>query len=390
MAIPGLDQTWRFSVNNTIPAGGSVNQTHKNVYGAIYWALRGLTLAGGGGALAWTDSAGAGASAPVVWTPESMHDGGGSFGNNDQVDRIIDAADVINGVTDVSNSTWYVIKHAASGVQIASFLGDVGAGNAANLRDAWIISLNGFGSTNGGADGDANSLPTATDESRMWASGTGQFAQDDQRWLGDPPGAVAHKMHVLASSDGECWRIIVQRNGHTVFIMFLDVPRDPVILDPDGTPHTFNGDDKPFAGIALSSISDGAANRAGQFAFWSASVGGQSNRLAGHLGSQADSTLSTPVEMSMATERILTGGREVVTQLGVSPLNNKHSILPIGIWGETGGFTGRAGRLTDVWFGTDTDLGVAEGDTYPNDLTRQLTAFSTFILPWNGTVPLTS
>ena len=48
---------------------------------------------------------------------------------------------------------------------------------------------------------------------------------------------------------------------------------------------------------------------------------------------------------------------------------------------------GRHGEIADLWYGHIT---AANGDTYPNDATRQFAQFSDVVETWNGTIPLVS
>lgn len=59
-------------------------------------------------------------------------------------------------------------------------------------------------------------------------------------------------------------------------------------------------------------------------------------------------------------------------------------IFPLGLASETVSHVGRHGTLQDIWFGLSS---LANGDTYPNDTTRQLLQAGELVLPWNGAVP---
>jgi len=59
----------------------------------------------------------------------------------------------------------------------------------------------------------------------------------------------------------------------------------------------------------------------------------------------------------------------------------------IGIYSPTVGMTGEHGRLTDIWFGTTV---ANDGDTYPNDATKQFVTIGDIILPWDGSTLVTT
>ena len=55
--------------------------------------------------------------------------------------------------------------------------------------------------------------------------------------------------------------------------------------------------------------------------------------------------------------------------------------------GSTPAAPRRLGSVYDLWYGS---TAVGQGDTYPNDSTRQFVQFGHFIFPWNGTAPQTA
>lgn len=60
-----------------------------------------------------------------------------------------------------------------------------------------------------------------------------------------------------------------------------------------------------------------------------------------------------------------------------------HNIYPVSLWSETATVRGAVGNWVDLWCG---NVGANDGDTYPNDATRQFIQVSDFILPWDGSV----
>lgn len=56
---------------------------------------------------------------------------------------------------------------------------------------------------------------------------------------------------------------------------------------------------------------------------------------------------------------------------------------PLSVWSETGQTRGRLGLLYDFWA---TTTGIATGDTFPNNTSRQFVAFGNFAMPWDGSV----
>ena len=59
----------------------------------------------------------------------------------------------------------------------------------------------------------------------------------------------------------------------------------------------------------------------------------------------------------------------------------------MGIVSTTAGSRGRLGTVFDLWYGSKA---IGQGDTYPNDTSRQFAQFGHFVFPWNGSIPVTS
>lgn len=352
---------------------------------AMYNALRGRNQ-DDTGALAWLNSAGASASAPtVLWERESECDGSGggsSFVNNTGGTKITDKTDFVSASSG-GNKSWWVLKHTGIGTQLRFSYRDDFGGTYHTLYDGWTVSTNGYGSANGGADGSATTPPTATDEQNCWATTINALGTLNQNWIG---GSVNSStvLHVWASTDGLAWRLVFMRNGYTVFMAIIEKPQNPVVLL--GSPnHTWNGDDKPHVAIFMSPVADGAATRASQYAYWSANQG----RFGTQMGNYSTTTLKTPTTLQFGTEEDVNNAAPVI-RFGKSQLTNKFPMTPLSLINPNSGFKGRCGLLTDLWWGTDTDLGVSEGDNYPDDLTRELVALGVWVFPWNTTVMQTS
>lgn len=380
MALPSLTKTWR-TAHETILAGANVSESRHRIQWALFNMLRGQK-ADNSGALTWLDSAGASASAPSqLWTPESTNAGDGvNFGNNDQVNHITTLADVVIGLN-AANHTYWVLKNSAVGTQLCCDLRYSTFGNEGQWDEGLLMSIDGFGAANGGTDGTATARPTATDEHKIHVSGTGAFSTTgNQTWDGALPGANVHQIHVWASTDGEAWAVAIFRNGHSIFFGFIHHMQSPTVI-PGAPNHTVNGDDVPYVACFVSAVADGTANRASRSAHFT----GGNKRLITHAGNFIDNTQSVSKEVSMGAEVALQGGF-ILARQGRSEMTDNHPITPITALTDLAGFKGRFGVLTDIWLGSDTDLGVAEGDSYPDDLTRQFVAVGFFVLPGDSTV----
>ncbi len=386
--LPTLTKTWRFA-HDTIAAGATLDQMARYVWWAIFNVMRGQKP-DNSGALAWTDSAGGSAAEPAALFEVESSGNGVTAGNNDDVNHIAAYADVVGTAFGEANAhSYYVFRHP-SGFRVCSRFINETFGGLYALKHGWLSSILGFGSANGGADGTATASPTALDETQFWANGTVSFVSAiNGIWLGNPGTPQTHAINVWASSDGLCWRIIISRNGYTVFTMIIDVPQNPVTLL--GAPNkVWNGAEQPYYAMALSAVGDTSVNRANQWANWAASVA----RGKTHLGSFVDTSLNTAASLHLTTEYSINvstpplSATGPVVRQGVSNFTNQYPLSPIGLMSRDAGLIGRVGLLTDLWFGPDADTGVSEGDNYPGDASRTFIEMGVFLLPWDTTVPV--
>ena len=392
MALPTLVKTWRFSVNNSIPVGADQDEVHRRVWWAIYNLLRGRNTLNTA-AVTWTDSAGAASTAPsVLWTTRSSCNSV-TVGNNDNVDNLLTLADVVYGSGIATPRAWYALENTAIGAYLTSMMGEEGYGTSSYLGlttpglSGFRASLRGYGAANGGTNGNTSDpqLAAAGEDIPLLSSGGAAPTTSSTPWLGVPGTLYPHKIHVMASSDGKAWRVIVCRNGHVVFFLNLEVPQNPVVI-PGSPNHTWNGYDKPFIGWVKASSLDGSAGNPVQNGYWITSIKSVSTSSA----NVTTNTLKTTQTVSLGGERSVTDPSAGLWRLGISELTNSRPFAPISVINENPGYRGRMGILTDIWWGNDSDQGVSTGDTYPADSSRQFAALGTFILPWNGTVMQTT
>lgn len=76
-----------------------------------------------------------------------------------------------------------------------------------------------------------------------------------------------------------------------------------------------------------------------------------------------------------------TPGTQALT--GTSDMNGSTGIMlqPLSFWSNTATAKGKYGNVYDLWYGLAT---AADGDTYPNDATRQFVHVGVFVYPWDG------
>lgn len=384
MALPTPTKTWRFA-HVPIAAGANQQASARNFLFAQYNALSGRN-ADDSGDLTWLDEDGNAASAPsVLWERKGECDGqggGGSFVNNSSTQKIGTAAEFVSAATGSAHAWWHKYN-SATGAHLLFTYRDGNGGTYLNIdtAHAWMMSLAGFGSANGGADGTATARPTATDEvgitvfdaRAITAGGNLQF------FAGVAGAAVAHMMHVMASTDGKEWRILLYRNGYSINTLMIGEIENATVID--GSSNALNGANKPVFGIVHCSENDFTAGRSLQDANWM----GQTNaRVAVHMANADDDSLTDPKYIHMTCETM--NGLRLPRQ-NKSDLTNAWTLNRIGLVSNNTGYKGPVGRIADVWFGPDVDLGVAEGDTMPVTGEREFLNSGPFVFQWDTTVP---
>lgn len=70
----------------------------------------------------------------------------------------------------------------------------------------------------------------------------------------------------------------------------------------------------------------------------------------------------------------------------ISNITSAYPIVALSAHSETAGCKGRAGRFSDLWFGSSS---IVTGSTYPTSPdNKQFAQFGPFVMPWNGTSPV--
>jgi len=389
MSLPTLSRTWRVSPNNIIPAGVNSDGTADNIWFAVLNAFKGQTPTKSG-PLSWQAAiVGGAASAPTnVWTPTSESSGlGGTFGNNDNVERILNISHVEHQ-SNFNNQqhSWSILKNAGlPNHQLKLVHG--ATSNATHHVSSTVsrqMSVVGFGAANGGTNGSLTVAPTATDAASIWTQGTGTIPTTSDLATYGSPGVDQHRLHVWATSNGKNWIMVICRNGYTVGMFVVTELDSPLVLP--GTPvHTYNGLDEPVAAIFHTTSSAGSGSRSMKNSHWAINQ----TRFQGFLANKALTTQSTIKRLDITSEGSIQG-TPFGYRSGEWSATQEFPIYRAGLQSFDTGFVGRYGILPGMFLGTDTDQGVAEGDNYPNDLSRQFVQFSIWCLPgFNGVFLMT-
>jgi len=342
-ALPTLEKTWQFKVNNAVAAGAGAtgNLQNHQVLRSIKDQLIGF------GTLPWTV---AGSSDGRVNNIAPFANAGTA--GMDGTDRWSSAFDVLgneimSGAAAGSRHGWMVLENTAIAAHYQLCI-DL---NQNSVKNASIIVSPSVGFTGGSV----TNRPTATDEiivGSLIITGSGVTAQ--------------HQVHAMMSTDGKCTRVVVYQGTTNLCTFFLaDVPGDPV-----------SGWTNPSVTI-WQGISAGFANPASTLGMDStAQMMGYANNLSMIMSMGGESSGGT------LYQRLTDVGSVVNTLSGV------HQFWPIPISSRKVGLAGRHGYLFDLWWrpsSVATDI-----TTFPNNAaTRQFVSMGELIFPWIGdaTVP---
>lgn len=349
MALPPLDKTWQFVVNQVY------TQTPTRTVNPNLWRLFKnslLTFASGG----W-----------AVWY-SCNHSVAGTAG--DGVDRWVTDADVAWGAPNSATRSWMVLKNNVTGVQLLMCCGGVeqGAQNLFN-GDATHPGLC-LSPAVGFTGGATNTPPAVPSDGIRIDQVNGLTSLGDQYTL-----SVGGAYHLLQSTDGQCTRMAVMDTGVVIGLTFFC----EYLKNPTYSPAIVGG--------TKSNSSIGAES--------SALINGWSITAA-----LANATLGGRNPTAPNGDVIFTGGftaegynsngswSPVDTLIPVaSDLTLNFPLAPVGFMSLFPGARGRHGQFFDMWMGSG---GVNNGDTYPNDTSRAFAQFRDFVLPWNGSVVSTA
>lgn len=237
--------------------------------------------------------------------------------------------------------SWFVIRLAGvlAGYEVLIHLGILIA--SGHQMQVFVSPSAGF------SGGTTTTRPTAADEAQL-LSGTWANSAD-----------TSYVWHALASSDGSCVRIFVCDAGNVTGYISLCTATNAVSgwTLPSCSAWTYNSTSAPSYGV-LNDV---------------ASV--QSRAPAGNMSLYMTSEAWIS---SMGGERLPTAPNDISAEW---------PLYPVGLASETAGARGRHGSMIDLWW---TATGLANGDTFPGDASRQFAVFGDLVVPWDGSVPVVS
>jgi hypothetical protein len=325
MTLPTLEKTWQHSANNVIAAQGTPLATNRR----ILRTLKNLMLAFGSSA--WTTRYSSNGTAP----------GTGSAG--DGVDHWAADGDLIWNSAGSAHS-WYVFRQAGITATFEFLISLEGVSADGSILTAYISPSATF------TGGTSTARPTATDEIPLRTGAV---------WGGTSSADSGVILNVMMSTDGQCTRVVINDTSLPSTFLMLDKPKNP--------PAAWTN---PCFGVWL-----GAATGVPTYSDVSGAI----------LHLRLSATVTTAFMTQEAFGTSTTARMLGAAAIGANELTGEFPVLPIGIWCDNSPLRGQQGQIFDFWLGYTS---VANGDTYPNDATRQFVQFGVGIHPWNGTIPV--
>lgn len=288
MPLPVLSKTWQFSVNQAVPAAGSVELTAAALWLVVKNSLKGF------GTLPWSVRGSSDSVAAAM----------------DTTDRWIAAGNLVWANPGAPHS-WIVLRQTGVATNFEICI----AADAAGYGNVTIAVSAGAGFTGGGT----TARPTATDEFVLLSSGALGWSNLD----------ADHVVHAMQSTDGQCTRVAVWRASTNLctFLLF-DKPANPT-----------TGWTKPSVSIATG-ITAGYGNTYVALSSLASTIAQGYNTtpmvlaLTGEGAVSAGSILPTVVGLGDAT----------------NDFDNTWPLFPIGLASITANHKGRHGSLFDLWW----------------------------------------
>lgn len=350
MALPSLEKTWQFDLNNRVHADSSgafntddfINDKRLLLYG-IKEAMIGFSLN------PWTV---AGSSTP-------------SAGGMDAVDRwtgTIDNSVIRCSDNDSVAHSWIVLEQSnvgGSGIHI--LLNCRGSNNA----DGGLIDV--FYSEAGFTGGSPTARPTAVDEVQICNGSTFGIEGNWGAAVADNT-ARSFVFHVWQSDDGQCTRVLTYYNNNPLGFWIFDTVADPV-----------TGWTEKFV-VAV--LQDGNSSTASTPTYSVLERG--TARLRGFKSGDAGAVRLFFTGESFNSEHL----GEHALMRRANQLSNEIQMPHVGVASLATDFIGRHGRMFDLWWGPTHSDGNRDGRTYPaSGSTRQFAQFGHLIFPWDGATP---
>jgi hypothetical protein len=333
MALPTLEKSYEFIVNQSFGGEGVINDNRKGVL-----AVKNALIDG---------------SFTVPWTVDYSCDSLTAGTPGDGIDRWIVFTDLDWAENDASSARSWIVINMSAGRQL--LIECRGSGGSTTKHRKLRVMVSPGGLFTGGT---TITRPTATDE---------QFLISNEEWLAAQTSAQPYKFHLIRSTDGETTILLGCHNNTTPLFFAECKVQDPVA----GFSHPW-GAVQPAGGNGFSGCDHGSLRDTQQFQMTTVVPAGVN--FSGAWSSEG--FLSDGIGQEMTLPNFFTN------EWPLNPIGVACSNLVTGM--------GRHGRIADLFY---TSTALQDGDTIeavPASPTREWAVFGDLVVPWNGTVPLTS
>jgi hypothetical protein len=330
MTLPVLGKTWQFVPNYAIAATGTALVTNRTILKAIKDFLT-------TDAAEWVDNANVATTAANLWTVRYSCDSLVAGAAGDGVDRWDAITDLVWANAGVAHS-WIVLRQATIGATAEILISCEGTSANGNIITLVTSASAGF------TGGTTTVRPTATDE---------DVRLNNAAWGGVGSADTNVKLHVMKSTDGECWRVFCCNAGQANTSWILE----KAVAFASATWTNRLVTYVQGAAAATSTLTNILLNTSASFG--GRGVSNMTLTMAGmaFAGAQANVSITTANDLSSAWP-----------------------FMPHQLVSATASNRGFHGYLNDVWFGSTT---VATGSTYPTTGTQhQFAQLGSLILPW--------
>jgi hypothetical protein len=332
MSAPVKTKDWEYLLNQT-----AAHSTHTTMRATLLLGLKNAFLNSGVFSTPWQVDRSC--SSTVAGTV------------GDGVDRWSETSDIVWSHTGGAARSWFVFvqPNYFGASQPLYMLWETRQSASSQNSGALGVYL----STNAFTGGGTTSRPTATNE---WAVlGTDETATNSN-WQGSiGSGETSKRYHVMASDDGQEWRVSIAFEGAAQNVWIIGRPANP----PSGwsTPlYALIYGSTNAATNAATAAGVGSATQ--RVALWDSSAGRFTCRLTGES---------------------LNSGGDYVTSCAANTFDSSRPLSSVGLYSSSG-TVGHMGALRDVWWTRAAD-GV--GTTYPS-AQPDFCNIGGLVLPWDG------
>lgn len=322
MALPTLDKTYQYNVNQNAASLGVILDNGRQLMRMIKNSLIGFGT--------------------LPWTVRYSCDGTTAGSAGDTVDRwAADANLVWSGTT----HSWIVLRQTGIAT---NFELCIDLANANSYVTTFVVSPSA-----GFTGGTTSARPTATDQIVLPETDWGHYAST----------TATYKLHVLQSTDGQVTHVVVFSNNLLTGHWMFQKPKNPV-----------SGWTNPSVSLVTGVTGSVASPSSDAYTF--------DNFLPGTTSFRGRGTGTMTIFLAAeGTSTALTAASSVFA--APNDFSGEYPFFTCSVNSTTASHRGRHGLLFDTWLGLDI---TNNGDTYPNDTSRQFLQIATQIIPWNGSV----